>query len=1369
MTPRRLSPVFALLALACAGQPKTGGPTTGGDALPPLPTTAPTAFEGIPVEVTAEEARYTFDGKGRKTFTYRLTYRVRSVAALEKWGTISADWTPWYQDRPLLKATVTTAGGRTFELDPKSLAEQPVGSRDRLLYSDRRRLVAPLPGLEVGALVEQTTIVKDRIPFFAEGVLGRFYFGLAVPVFNSRLILDAPEDTPLAFEVRGKELVADDTTEGGRRVVTFETGLLLPQGAFEPLLPPEAPRYPYVAFSTARSWQDVAARYGALVERQILGANVTELVEGIDVEAMPRDEVIRLLVQRLHKRVRYTGIEFGKQAIVPWRPAETLGRGYGDCKDKSALLVAMLRAKGIEANVAILKAGYGEDVRPALPGLEAFNHAIVHVPGERPLWIDATANLTPVGEIPTSVQGRRALVASFDSTELVEVPEHPVSHARYLEERTIKMSEWGTATIVERTTATGAMQDKLRVQYSSAPREGIRSALNKYVTSTYKAVGLTRFAMSEPMDVATPFELEVEAIGARVASTDARKASVQLRTAVLFSWIPEELRLAALAEVDEADRDRQVAAEAILGRKNDLEIFEPYVAQIRYVVKVPKGFEVREVPQDRRYAMGPAYFDAKYEVGAEEIVATFTVDLAKRRYSADEARAFVTGLYTVFDSPIERLELVHRGARLLADGDNKAALEAYRGLIVAEPDVAYHHARLADAYLSLGLGAPAREAAEEAQRLGSGSAEVMYAVARVFAHDLFGRPYAPGFDKARATAAYQRVLDLQPDRHEARFALAVTMEHSADGVRYGDIEGTKEAVELYRRLPRGDGHPNHDNNLLIALNEAQDYEGLLEAASIAERSKLRDTLLVAATAMTDGTRAAFEALDGLGLDPDTRQAIASEVATSLSHKRHYEEARAMLERFARNAKDPIAMQQRIATLARLRRHDLPDGPPRTPVDVVQRVLSAMFHPTVDRERLKTLFADLQDDGALESEVERLTAGSAAFTKAARTSGLPAPMMRDHVLAMTKFFVEGDDRTGYRVSGRVVGSGGQRTTWWFVVKEKGAYRLRASEASLSSVGEEALHLFRRKKTRAARQWLNWAKEVVPYRGGADVLERHPFLALWSAGRGPLAASAAALAATGPRGHKVVDELEKARRRHNAPEVRRHIDHAILIALAETDRHQERLEVAQRLYRQLPTSALAFDYYCRALLQAGQGKKAKKLLAQRVDEEPRDAVARARLSDTLLELGETKAADALMRETIRLGVATPSTYNNLAWLQLFTGAIDADDVELAVEANTMTQFETPSFLHTLAALYAEVGKTTEAYSLVLRRMDLNGQTTPESADWYLIGLVMESYGLTRWAKEAYERVEDDEARSLDSTFALAQKKLDRLRRVGAGKRI
>ena len=171
------------------------------------------------------------------------------------------------------------------------------------------------------------------------------------------------------------------TEANGRVTFAFDLGAMEGFEPREPNLPPDVARFPEIDSppghrgrrwprNTARSWTPkpnpaaVQPHCGQADRRQ------TEVAEK---EAA--------ILDYLDREVRYTGIEFGEAAIVPQDPAETLSHKYGDCKDKATLLVAMLRAAGIPAYVALLNAGSRMDVPADMPGMGLFDHAIVYVPG----------------------------------------------------------------------------------------------------------------------------------------------------------------------------------------------------------------------------------------------------------------------------------------------------------------------------------------------------------------------------------------------------------------------------------------------------------------------------------------------------------------------------------------------------------------------------------------------------------------------------------------------------------------------------------------------------------------------------------------------------------------------------------------------------------------------------------------------------------------------------------------------------------------------------------------------------------------------------------------------------------------------------
>src|SRR5436190_154464 len=480
---------------------------------------------GSAVVLLFTETRYTFQADGRCESRVRQVYRVLTEDAARDWGVVQADWALWYQERPVLRARVISPDGQAHPLQPNTLSEKPVASGTSDVFTDRRSLTGPLPSMAAGAIVELETVTRETKPFFDSGVVLYHQFGSDTPIRRERLVLDAPDSLPLRHLTRllpGVEPQRESA--GGRTVLTIEMGPQPARQAAEPFLPSDVPVGPYVAFTTGKSWAALARQYHQIVEAQIADADLKGLGE-LPAKDLPREERIARLLSLLHSRVRYTSLARGDASIVPRRPGETLQRGYGDCKDKAALLVAALRKVGIDAQVAVLLTGPGPDVEPDLPGFGAFNHAIVHVSGEPELWIDATDKFSRAGTLPLQDQDRRILIAAPTTLSLVTTPASAPGDNVDLKIRDVHLADFGPARLVETLRPSGHAERKMR-QLLDQDRKGVEQALTSYVSSVFGAPKVTSWKASEESNLAKPLEITLEAADVVRGQTDLREAAV---------------------------------------------------------------------------------------------------------------------------------------------------------------------------------------------------------------------------------------------------------------------------------------------------------------------------------------------------------------------------------------------------------------------------------------------------------------------------------------------------------------------------------------------------------------------------------------------------------------------------------------------------------------------------------------------------------------------------------------------------------------------------------------------------------------------------------------------------------------------------
>ena len=161
--------------------------------------------------------------------------------------------------------------------------------------------------------------------------------------------------------------------------------------AGEPYVPQTHFTWGEVSISTFDSWRTVANSLADEYEtRTMLPANFLNEQEWLtsdDTQA----EKITAAIRYVQDNIRYVADEIGVGAYLPRRPAEVLERGWGDCKDKSIFLVALLREIGVEAYVALTDLDRGYAIEQMAPSPNAFDHAIVvFTVDSRRYWIDPT-------------------------------------------------------------------------------------------------------------------------------------------------------------------------------------------------------------------------------------------------------------------------------------------------------------------------------------------------------------------------------------------------------------------------------------------------------------------------------------------------------------------------------------------------------------------------------------------------------------------------------------------------------------------------------------------------------------------------------------------------------------------------------------------------------------------------------------------------------------------------------------------------------------------------------------------------------------------------------------------------------------------
>jgi transglutaminase-like putative cysteine protease/tetratricopeptide (TPR) repeat protein len=1317
--------------------------------------------------VLLEDDRFDFDAPNRYTYHHRIIFKVWTKNGAQEWSTVQQSWAPWQEERPKVRARVITPDGIAHELDQKTVADSPARDNDSAIFTDRRVIRAPLPALEPGSIVEQEIVTTHSGISPEAGVAFYFRFGEEVPVERTTLRLRGPETIAFRFKARMlPDVAVKDHCESSVREIVFEQGPMKPWHDIPPMLPPDEPRLPHVEFATGKDWSAAAAAYNTVVERQIQGFNaVTHLPKLAQSES--REDKILAILGKLNREIRYTGVEFSEASVVPRSPAEVLERRYGDCKDKSALAVALLRSAGIDAYIALLYSSTGEDIEQDLPGLDLFNHAIVYVPGKPDLWLDPTDTDLRLGVVSPANQGRYALIARAENGGLVKTPELGAQDNRILETREFQLAELGPAKVTETSEVFGTVDREYRAEFGAQSEKELHDSLKTYVEWMYSDAKITNVSAGDASDLTRPFKLKIDVADAQRGTSGRTEAAVAIFLAPITQRLPQYFAHAPAQDKEKGNDEVKPAP-----RTQDFFLREPFTAEWRYIIHAPPGFRIRQLPEGKQDHLGPAILTTSYSRESDTtVVADVRFATPKRRFSAAEGTELRSAVVELNrDKPI-LIYFDQIGETDLASGKVKEALAEFAALRKLHPGEALHVLQTSRALLEAGAGEAARAEARRAVAMEPSSAPAYVQLAEILKNDLIGRPMQKGFDADGAAAAYRKALELNPNDDETRANLAILLEYNRLGVRYGEGSKLEEAIAEYKKIEdklAGLGVPQ---NYAIALLRAGRYQELLAYLDKQPDNATNQALRICAQALLNGAGAGIRAAAQSSGVEAKQQALAA-AGQTLIILRHYGVAADLLEAASAGGQNSGQAEGVVQMLRRTKRLDGSAIRVQEPEDAIRAFFALAVYRPDDTAAFSKLISTFSTEMRRDVTAADFNRGMHQGTAPAEKAGMTIETALDLGQAAVEYSRDGNDETGWVVRGAfpAPGLGKAQNQVWFVVKEEGTYRLLAGLGEFAGVGRLVLKQIDGGQLDQAKIWLDRVREQLAPGGGDDPLSGPLFSRIWRQQQpaNPNAmrqAAATLLVAHADEAGTVISILEAARTGVDASAT-----NAITCVLAEAyvDGRQfhKAFDTMEPLMKAVPEASFAFTIALQAAY-ALSVKDGRKLLDTNAGRFKSNPMALRFFAGIALSAGDIERSNAIERELIDSGRGENSDYNQIAWADLMAGTVTAATLELANKGMLMGGNGSTALMHTLAAVQAELGKGAEARAMLLQRLKASGSTEPVEDDWYVFGRIAEQYGLTQEAVSMYRKVgkPHNEPGIAASTYTLAQRRIDAINAAGA----
>ncbi len=322
----------------------------------------------------------------------RVAYKIVERNGLETAAQITKAFDPTLEELEFNYLHVIRNGKKQNRLETATIQE--LRREDNLtsgLVDGNITAMIQIEDIRVGDIIDYGYSGIVRTPLWQKHYFHNFAASYGVPLARESIEISIPNTTRLTTDNINGSPRPKITDEGDRTIYYYNIVDPEPNKTYSNV-PNDIILYPYILISTMSSWEEVSEWAVNVYDVEMgLTADFKKKLKRIKrTHKKPEDRMIEVF-RWVQSDIRYLGIESGINSHQPRAPKITLEKGYGDCKDKSSLLVSALRELGITAHSVLVSTSSGHMLPQLLPSITNFDHVIVlaEIDGKK-YWLDPT-------------------------------------------------------------------------------------------------------------------------------------------------------------------------------------------------------------------------------------------------------------------------------------------------------------------------------------------------------------------------------------------------------------------------------------------------------------------------------------------------------------------------------------------------------------------------------------------------------------------------------------------------------------------------------------------------------------------------------------------------------------------------------------------------------------------------------------------------------------------------------------------------------------------------------------------------------------------------------------------------------------------
>ena len=419
----------------------------------------------------------------------RFVKKITDNIGIQEAAEIADSYDPKYQSIKFHEIKVIRNGEIIDKLDINNFQEiRRESSSESYIYDGRLTAMINLSDIRKGDILDYSYTITGFNPIHDGNFSGVFSLNNYVYINKSNIRLLSKDK--LNFKLFNSDLKPSISSSNGlveyrwlaENVQNVEMDFETPSWLIE---------HQNLFVSNYDSWQDVI-NWGIDIYK-ITDKTSPQLKAKIDdiKSNSPKDtDRIVATLEFVQNEIRYLGLEDGIGSYKPFSPNKVFDQRFGDCKDKSLLMVTMLNEMDIKAYPMLVNTLLGKSLPKVLPSPKIFDHVVVKV-------IDKSGYELYYDPTITNQKGRfnniyfpnyeYGLVISEDSSQLEELQTFSDNLVEVFDEFDLEAVGKG-ATLKVKTVYYEYEADKMRYYYKNNSLSSIQKDYKDYYSNYYEDV-----------------------------------------------------------------------------------------------------------------------------------------------------------------------------------------------------------------------------------------------------------------------------------------------------------------------------------------------------------------------------------------------------------------------------------------------------------------------------------------------------------------------------------------------------------------------------------------------------------------------------------------------------------------------------------------------------------------------------------------------------------------------------------------------------------------------------------------------------------------------------------------------------------------